>query len=162
MLKMLKRRVPRPGQPDGERGSITVFVVVFAIAVVFLTGLILDGGIALNARERAVDIAGQAARAAAGDIDLTTLEGGGKPVIGAGACARAQELIQQYAAIDNGGVDKVDSTEMVMCRAPQGAEEATVEVRISTTPIVGILGGFVEYGQDNAFTECGINAGGQC
>lgn len=152
----------RPGQPDGERGSITVFVVVFAIAVVFLTGLILDGGIALNARERAVDIAGQAARAAAGDIDVTTLEGGGKPVIGPGACARAEELIQQYAAVDNGGVDKVDSAEMVMCDAPVGSQHAQVEVRISTTPIVGVLGGFTEYGTQNAFTECGINAEGDC
>ena len=71
-----------PDQPGGERGSITVFVVVFAIAVVFLTGLILDGGIALNARERAVDMAGQAARAAAGDIDLTTLEAGASPSSG--------------------------------------------------------------------------------
>lgn len=152
----------KSGQADGERGSITVFVVVFAVAVVFLTGLILDGGIALNARERAVDMAGQAARAAAGDIDLTTLEGGGKPVIGPGACARAEELIQQYAAIDNSGVDKVDSAEMVLCRAPVGAVQATIEVRITTTPIVGILGGFTEYGQDDAFTECGINAGGEC
>jgi hypothetical protein len=152
----------KPDQSAAERGSITVFVVVFAIAVVFLTGLILDGGIALNARERAVDIAGQAARAAAGDIDLTTLEGGGKPVIGPGACARAQELIQQYAAIDNGGVDKVDSAEMVMCNAPVGSETAKIEVRITTTPIVGVLGGFTEYGTDTAFTECGINAGGEC
>lgn len=159
---MLKPEMLKRGQAAGERGSITVFVVVFAIAVVFLTGLILDGGIALNARERAVDMAGQAARAAAGDIDLTTLEARGKPVIGPGACARAQELIQQYAAIDDGGVDKVDSAEMVMCRAPVGSEEARVEVRIRTTPIVGVLGGFVEYGTDNAFTECGINAGGEC
>jgi Flp pilus assembly protein TadG len=48
---------------DRDRGSVAVFTVVFAIAVVFLTALIVDGGIALNARGRAADIAGQAARA---------------------------------------------------------------------------------------------------
>lgn len=151
-----------PRQPADDRGSVTVFTVVFAIAVVFLTALILDGGIAINARERAVDIAGQAARAAAGDIDVATLQAGGKPVVAQGACTRAQGLVEQYATLDSGGVDKVDSAEMVMCYAPAGSDVAKVEVRISTTPIVGVLGGFTEYGTSNAFTECGVNAGGEC
>ena len=57
----------RPGPAaERERGSVAVFTVVFAVAVVFLTALIVDGGIAMNARERAADIAEQAARAAAG------------------------------------------------------------------------------------------------
>ena len=66
------------GQPAGsERGSIAVFTVVFAIAVIFLTALILDGGVAMNAKERAADIAEQAARAAAGNIDVKALRATG-------------------------------------------------------------------------------------
>ena len=59
-----------------ERGSVAVFTVVFAVAVVFLTALIVDGGIAMNAKERAADIAEQAARAAAGNIDIAQLRTG--------------------------------------------------------------------------------------
>jgi len=151
-----------PDQPGRDRGSVAVFTVVFAIAVMFLTGLILDGGIAMNARERATDIAGQAARAAAGDIDVGALEAGNKPVIGQGACNLAQDLVAKYAALDSGGVDKVDSATMVGCTAPPGATQATVVVQITTQPLVGVLGGFTETGTDSAFTECGINAGGQC
>ena len=151
-----------PGRPAGDRGSVAVFSVVFAIAVVFLTALILDGGIAMNARERATDIAGQAARAAAGDIDVGTLQAGGKPVIGPGACALAQNLVERYATMDSGGVDRVDSAQLIVCDAPPGSDMATVEVRIRTTPLVGVLGGFTEYGTQKAVTECGINAGGEC
>ena len=52
---------------------MAVFTVVFAVAVIFLLALIVDGGNAMNARERAADIAGQAARAAADDISPATL-----------------------------------------------------------------------------------------
>ncbi len=53
--------------------------MVFAVAVIFLTALIVDGGNAMNARERAADIAGQAARAAANDISPATLRQGPRP-----------------------------------------------------------------------------------
>ena len=46
-----QRGVPggSPPQANTERGSVTVFTVVFAIAVMFLLALIIDGGIAMNA-----------------------------------------------------------------------------------------------------------------
>src|ERR1035437_20119 len=50
---------------DSQRELIAVCPVFFAIAVIFLPALIRDGGIAMNAKERAADIAEQAARAAA-------------------------------------------------------------------------------------------------
>ena len=151
-----------PHQAERDRGSVAVFTIVFAIAVIFLTALILDGGIAMNARERATDIAGQAARAAAGDIDVAALEAGDQPVIGQNACALAEDLVERYATTDSGGIDKVDSVTMLGCTAVPGTNQATVVVRITTKPLVGILKGFTETGTDRAFTECGINAGGQC
>ena len=152
----------RTNQAERDRGSVAVFTVVFAIAVIFLTALILDGGIAMNARERATDIAGQAARAAAGDIDVQQLEAGNKPVIGQNACALAADLVERYATTGSSGIDKVDSVTMQGCSATPGSTQATVVVQVTTQPLVGILGGFTETGTDSAFTECGINAGGEC
>src|ERR1035438_2168007 len=97
------------GQPaDSQRGSIAVFTVIFAIAVIFLTALILDGGIAMNAKERAADIAEQAARAAAGNIDVKALRATGTAAIGAGACPLAGSLVASYAQRDSTGVAAVD------------------------------------------------------
>jgi Flp pilus assembly protein TadG len=135
---------------------------VFAVAVVLLTGLILDGGIAMNARERAADIAGQAARAAAGDIDVGALQTTGRAVIAQGACAVADQLIQRYAQLDSGGVDKVDTATMVSCNAAAGTEVATIQVQITTQPLVGVLGGFTETGTQSAVSECGIEQGVEC
>jgi Flp pilus assembly protein TadG len=151
-----------PGRIKRDRGSVAVFTVVFAIAVVFLTALILDGGIAMNARERATDIAGQAARAAAGDIDVAALRTSGQAHIGPGACTIANQTVQAYAQADSGGVDKVTTATMVSCDAPQGAQQATIIVRITTQPFVGVLGGFTETGKDSAITQCGVNVGGEC
>lgn len=160
---LMARVRPRPHPaPERDRGSVAVFTVVFAVAVMLLTGLILDGGIAMNARERATDIAGQAARAAAGDIDVGALETTGQAQIGQGACAIANQLVQRYAQLDSGGVDKVDTATMVSCDAPAGSEQATIIVQITTQPLVGVLGGFTETGQDSAVTECGIAQGKEC
>jgi hypothetical protein len=147
----------------GERGSVTVFTAVFAIAVIFLLALILDGGSALNAKERAMDIAGQAARAAADTIDLQALRATGVARIGPGACTAAANLVRNYGQLLSHGLDKVTSTVMVHCVAPPGSERATVLVTVSTRPLVpGIFAAFHESAQASAIPECGINIGGVC
>ena len=153
---MLRRRAR-------ERGSVTVFTAVFAIAVIFLLALILDGGSALNAKQRAMDIAGQAARAAADTIDVQVLRSGGVAVIGPGACAAAASMVRSYGRLLGSGLDKVTSTTMVSCSAPQGSDRATVLVTVSTRPLVpGIFTAFHESAQASATPECGINQGAPC
>jgi len=140
-----------------------VFTAVFAIAVVFLLALILDGGSALNAKQRAMDIAGQAARAAADTIDVQVLRSGGVAVIGPGACAAAASMVRSYGRMLGSGLDKVTSTTMVSCSAPQGSDRATVLVTVSTRPLVpGIFTAFHESAQASATPECGINQGAPC
>ena len=56
-LRLLRR--------DRERGSITPFVVVFALGFIILAGFIYDGGRALAAKTSAINEAQQAARTAA-------------------------------------------------------------------------------------------------
>lgn len=58
---------------DGDRGSIAVFTAVFAFSVLLLLGVLVDGGNALTARERAADVAEQAARAAVTDLSIENL-----------------------------------------------------------------------------------------
>jgi Flp pilus assembly protein TadG len=156
-------RPPEPVRARGERGSVSVFTAVFAIAVVFLLALILDGGSALNAKERAMDVAGQAARAAADTIDLQALRTSGRAVIGPGACVAAASLVRSYGQLLSHGLDKVTSTSMVSCSAPPGSERATVLVTVSTRPMIpGVFAGFHESAQATATPECGINQGALC
>jgi Putative Flp pilus-assembly TadE/G-like len=67
------RRVPR----EAERGSAALFVAIFAPAMIFMAGLVIDGGAGLEAKQRASDIAEQAARAGAGQCDVALLRSQG-------------------------------------------------------------------------------------
>ena len=163
LLSRMRDRLRRGRGPAGpaDRGSIAVFTVIFAIAVVTLTALIVDGGVAMNAKERAADIAEQAARAAAGNIDTATLRATGTAVIGPGACGLAASLVTSYAQQDSGGMDAVTSASLNGCTV--GADTATVQVTITTRPLVpGVLSGFTETAQESATAECGINQGVAC
>ncbi len=51
-----------------ERGQVTAFVVVFALALLFVAGLVLDGGYVLAAKRRAINEAEGAARAGAATL----------------------------------------------------------------------------------------------
>jgi len=141
---------------------VAVFTVVFAVAVIFLTALIVDGGIAMNAKQRAADIAEQAARAAAGDINVATLRNSGVAQIGPGACTMAGQLVQRYAQGASTGVDTVTSAAMDACQV-LGANTATVQVTITTRPLIpGILGSFTETARESATAQCGITTGAPC
>jgi Flp pilus assembly protein TadG len=146
---------------SGDRGSVAVFTVVFAVAVIFLTALIVDGGNAMNARERAADIAGQAARAAADDISPAALRAGtvsqgatgtpAFPIDWGTACGYAGQVVQKYGS----GLSGTTVT-MTTCQAVSPAE-AEVEVQVVTKPLIGggILGTFSETAPGYATSECG-------
>lgn len=63
----------RAGARCSERGSVTAYVVTVTPLVFLLCGFVVDGGLMLAQRDRAADIAEQAARRVAADIDLTEL-----------------------------------------------------------------------------------------
>ena len=68
----MRRRVARD-----EAGQVAAFVAVFALALVFLAGLVVDGGAALAAKRRAMNEAEGAARAGAQALDLDAYRRGG-------------------------------------------------------------------------------------
>jgi Putative Flp pilus-assembly TadE/G-like len=73
----LSRGVRRRWREAAERGSAALFVAVFAPAMIFMAGLVIDGGATLEAKQRASDIAEQAARAGAGQCNVALLRSEG-------------------------------------------------------------------------------------
>jgi Flp pilus assembly protein TadG len=72
MLGWLRSRC-RSARRTAERGAMGAFVAVIAPALIGLLGLVYDGGLALEGRQRALDAAEQAARAAANQCDVFIL-----------------------------------------------------------------------------------------
>ncbi|MEZ5230977.1 MAG: Tad domain-containing protein [Acidimicrobiales bacterium] len=66
-----------------ERGSVTVFTVVMTVALLFMAGLVFDGGQILNARRVAANIAESAARAGAQELDEDAARGTGATTLDA-------------------------------------------------------------------------------
>ncbi len=74
---MSARRV-RPGRRgERERGSATLFTIGFAVMLLVMAGLVVDGGLAINARQRVADDVEQAARAGSQNLDLNVLRNQG-------------------------------------------------------------------------------------
>lgn len=59
-----------------DRGTVTAFVACFAVALLAVAGLVIDGGLVLAARRAAFDEAGAAARAGAQAIDVAGVRSG--------------------------------------------------------------------------------------
>lgn len=100
---------------SGEGGAISAFVVVIFTALMVLAGLVIDGGTMINARQKLIDDAEQAARLGANQIDMERLRNTGDVVVvwpAAGNEARgylAGELGYDPARIDvsQGGANEV-------------------------------------------------------
>jgi hypothetical protein len=95
------RLARHPGRPAADRGSVSLWLVIFAFTTLALLVLVVDGGQAMNAKSRAADIAEQAARAAADDVNVAGLRAGAIG-LGGGACdltgGPAAELVADYAS----------------------------------------------------------------
>lgn len=149
---MTKRaRIPR----RGEQGSASLFVVFFAIAALALASMLVDLGNAVNAQERAADLAEQAARAAANAIDVASLRSGNVVIDQATACASAQTLIQQYASSSG-----IQATMTQPCTYP-GPRQVTVYVSVTTTPVIGHFS-FTMRAHETACAEFGVTQGVAC
>lgn len=64
-----------------DRGTISPFIAVIALALVMVAGMVYDGGEVLAAQARARDLAGNAARAGAQEVDLDELRTSGRAVL---------------------------------------------------------------------------------
>lgn len=73
----MRRWLPQPrcAVEDRERGSISLYFAIVSFAAFVMLGFVVDGGAALATRERAADLATQAARAGADALIPATLRG---------------------------------------------------------------------------------------
>lgn len=117
----------------GDRGSAALFVAIFAPAMIFLAGLVIDGGAAIEARQRAADIAEQAARAAAGQCDVAVLRSRG--VCRVTSQAEARSAAAPFLA-DNG----VTASSVVRTRPDGPNQYQGVEVSVTITFETTLLG----------------------
>jgi Flp pilus assembly protein TadG len=140
----------------GDRGSVSVWVVIFAFTTMILLTLVVDGGQVMIAKSRAADIAEQAARAAADDIDPAALRGG-QVAIAQGACdaaGPAAGLITSYAK----GVGVTASMQScAIGTGPGGAPDVTVAVQVSMKPAIpaGAFSAISVSASETAYLACG-------
>jgi hypothetical protein len=140
-------RRPRPRRPVGDAGQITAFVVVMMAALILLAGLVLDGGLTLAARERALGEAQEAARAGAQAINLAVYRQDGKLVLAPGeAVADARAYLAGIGASGAASVTGNVVTVTVTIVQPMqildaaGLSAITVHATAAATPELGING----------------------
>lgn len=127
-------RLVGPVRPHGQRGSFTFAVVFWALMAMMLAGLVVDGGLSITQRQRAGDIAEQAARAGANDLDQNALRAG-RYVLAANACTRAQAVVVA-SGLDASALTGCDSTGTLRLATGQVVPTMTVHVRIQYAPIL--------------------------
>lgn len=95
---MIFRQWRLRARPD-DRGSVTVFVAVCAVALIGIIGVAVDGGSTLRATERADYIAGEAARTGRQAIDPAQAISGNAIVVDPqDAAAAAQSYLRSAGA----------------------------------------------------------------
>lgn len=149
----IRRLVAR--RPRGERGSFTFAILFWALVTMMLAGLVVDGGLALTERQRAGDIAEQAARAGADDLNPDLLRVGRYQLVD-GACSRATDV-----AIAS-GVEAADVTcdQIGSATLPNGlvVPTFTVTIRIKyPTILIGLVysGNFIAIASATAHPQPG-------
>lgn len=130
-----------------EAGSASVFVIGMSIVLFVCAGLVVDGGLAINARMRVADDAEQASRVGADSLDIDQLRATGTIVIdetlarqraGAYLAARGYGNGQFAVNVDNGTVDvTVRDTTQTMILGLVGIGEYDVEAGAVSVPETG-------------------------
>ena len=127
-----------------ERGSASIFVLGMSVVLMVCAGLVVDGGLAINARMQVADDAEQASRVGADSIDLAILRSGGGIVIDPGLAAQrsAEYLNGRGYAPGQYSLDIVGETVSVTVRDTTdtmilglvGIDAYDVEAAASATP----------------------------
>ncbi|WP_116952612.1 pilus assembly protein TadG-related protein [Jiangella endophytica] len=125
-------------------------VVTLAVMLFMLAGLVIDGGFAINARQRIYDDAEQAARAAANQIDIDALRETGQVVLLASEARQAAVDYMTARGYDAGRVSVQVNGDEVFVRAEDTVntsllqlifiEDFSIAGQATSRPAVGITG----------------------
>ncbi len=85
--------------PHDERGSVTVWMALAALAMVLIVGIAVDLGGQIHAQQRASDIAAQAARTAGNQVHATTAMRGQPVTVDADRARTAAETYLRTAGV---------------------------------------------------------------
>ena len=146
---------PRPA----DRGSITLFAVIFTMAVIFLALMLADFGNLMNAEERAADTAEQAARAAADTLNPADLRDGRS----SSTARRPARPRRRWSTSTDPQWDRRRPSPTARAGDPI-PRQATVTVMVTTTPILSafLTGGYTVKVTESACAEFGITTGAAC
>jgi hypothetical protein len=130
-----------------DRGAASIFVLGMAVVLLVCAGLVVDGGLAINARMRIADDAEQAARVGADSIDVEELRNGGDLVINrVEAESRAASYLQargyapgQYSVLPEGDrvVVTINDTSDTALLKLVGISTFDINSRATSTPETG-------------------------
>jgi Flp pilus assembly protein TadG len=130
-----------------ERGSVTVFTVIMTITLIFVAGLVVDGGQILNAKREAANVAESAARAGAQEVDEDAVRAGEQTRIDdRRAVARAETFLvangYQGTVSVNGNtvIVNVTARQPMLILGIGGLRSVTVHGAGSASPIRSITG----------------------
>lgn len=84
---------------ERERGSLTVFTAVLAVALLVMAGLVVDGTGKLRAAQQADAIAEEAARAGADSLNTAALRAGGPVTVDPQAAISAAQAYLNSAGV---------------------------------------------------------------
>ncbi|CAM5699414.1 pilus assembly protein TadG-related protein [Streptomyces purpurascens] len=141
------------GERLDDRGSGAGAVIIFALVFISLSAFVIDGGLSISKRERAADIAEQAARYAAQDIDRDALyenPDSAAPINFENCDARVKAFARE---MDMTGPD-IAATHCLAANA----EQVQVEVQLTYAPVfTGMFygGDVIVQGQAVAQNEVG-------
>ncbi|MFG2845959.1 TadE/TadG family type IV pilus assembly protein [Kitasatospora sp. NPDC048296] len=125
LVHRLHRRTHRGGR---DRGSGALALILAAMLFMVIAGFVIDTGRAIHQREKASDVAEQAARYAANQISAADLRNGRVVIDTAGCTGHVQDFVRANGF--SGG--DVGATR---CTAAAG-NQVTVEVRLTYTPLL--------------------------
>jgi len=115
-----------------DRGSGAAAVLIFALVFMSLAAFVVDGGLSISKRERAADIAEQAARYAAQDINLDSLYdgvAGSQPSINFADCDNRVRAFAQQSGLDP---DDVAASHCTLAQA----DRVEVSVQLTYEPML--------------------------
>lgn len=134
-LRAVREACGRHRHRHRDRGSGAIAMIIFAMLFITLAAFVVDGGRVLATRERAADLAEQAARAAAQDIDVNALRSGAN--LGRTAPIRIGNCRQDVTRyLRSAGVSEADIRK---ASCDGDARRVTVTVKITFEPVVSSL-----------------------
>lgn len=138
----------RRWRPRGDEGQVTAFVVVFTVALLFVAGLVIDGGAVLTTKRQAVNEAEQAARAGAQALAVESLRATGAQTLDPQRAAAAARTYLDRIGRD-GTVSVTGDQVSVTVEVPRrlvilgigGLAEVTVTGQAEARNVRGVLEG---------------------